>query len=94
MTIGWFYNLKPELAAKIREAILSYKPTPVKVAAEKTKPAKAATEPSDADSVAEADSASGSTMYHWVETDYKKDFALVRTIDDLFDPRLDSKATK
>jgi ABC-type phosphate/phosphonate transport system substrate-binding protein len=25
-TIGWFYNLKPELAAQLRQAILSFKP--------------------------------------------------------------------
>jgi len=27
-TIGWFYNLKPELAAKLKEAILSFQPKP------------------------------------------------------------------
>jgi len=91
MTIGWFYNLKPELADKIRQAILSYKPTPVKIASSKP-----TTDPSggDADAAADADSTQESGMLHWIPTDYKKDFQLVRTIDDLFDPRLDTKAVK
>lgn len=65
-TIGWFYNLKPELAAKVREAILSFKPD------------------------APADASAGKPL-HFLPVDYKKDFSLVRNIDNRFDPRLDAK---
>jgi phosphonate transport system substrate-binding protein len=64
-TIGYFYNLKPETAAKLRDAILSYKPT-----------------------AADEDD----TPMHFIPVDYKKDFALIRDIDDRFDPRLEPKA--
>jgi phosphonate transport system substrate-binding protein len=76
MTIGWFYNLKPELAEKIRQAILSFHPTPA---------------PGDATS---DDAALPVQSLHFVPVDYKKDFQLVRLIDDSFDPRLDAKAVK
>jgi ABC-type phosphate/phosphonate transport system substrate-binding protein len=64
-TIGYFCNLKPDLAAKLQDAILSYKPAP---ADEDEKP------------------------MHFTPVDYKKDFALIREIDDRFDPRLEPKA--
>jgi phosphonate transport system substrate-binding protein len=64
--IGYFYNLKPDLAAKVRDAVLTYKP----VATGEGKP------------------------MHFAPVDYKKDFALVRTIDDRFDPRLENKAKR
>jgi phosphonate transport system substrate-binding protein len=60
-TIGYFYNLKPELAAKIRTAILSFN-SPAAV----------------------------NTM-RFLPIDYKNDFRFLRTIDDSFDPRLDSR---
>jgi phosphonate transport system substrate-binding protein len=63
-TIGYFYNLKPELAAKVQDAILSYKP--------------AATNGNE-------------QPMHFLKVDYRKDFALVRNIDDRFDPRLEPK---
>jgi phosphonate transport system substrate-binding protein len=66
-TIGYFYNLKPETAAKLKAAILSYKP------------------------VATADEDS---PMHFIPVDYKKDFALIRMIDDQFDPRLEPKAKR
>jgi phosphonate transport system substrate-binding protein len=59
--IGYFYNLKPETAAKLTAAILSYKPA-------------------DVDEM------------HFIPVNYKKDFALIRMIDDRFDPRLEPKA--
>ncbi len=62
-TIGYFYNLKPELAAKIKDAILAFNPS----------------------------GSSDETPARFLPIDYKKDFALVREIDDRFDPRLDSK---
>jgi len=64
-TLGYFYNLKPELASKIRDAVLSFKPSA-----------------SDSDD----------KPMHFIPVDYKKDFALVREIDDRFDPRLEPKA--
>jgi phosphonate transport system substrate-binding protein len=67
-TIGWFYNLKPELAAKVKDAILSFRPQ---------------TPAADADPTAK--------LLHFVPTDYKKDFGMVRDMDNRFDPRLDSK---
>ena len=63
-TIGYFYNLNPALAAKVQDAILSYKPF--------------ATQDDDA-------------PMHFLKVDYKKDFSLVREIDDRFDPRLEPK---
>jgi phosphonate transport system substrate-binding protein len=77
-TIGYFCNLKPELAAKVKEAILSFKP-----GAEATV---ATTNPADN----ETTDATAKPM-HFIPVDYKKDFQLVRRIDDNFDPRLDSK---
>lgn len=71
-TIGWFYNLKPDLAAKIRDAILSYNPQP-------------ATQPADSDAA---------PALHFIAIDYKKDFQLMRQMDDRFDPRFASKPTK
>ncbi len=65
MAVGYFYNLKPELASKVQQAVLSYKP---------------------------AASADDEKPLHFVPVDYKKDFALVREIDDRFDPRLEPKA--
>jgi phosphonate transport system substrate-binding protein len=75
-TIGWFYNLKPELADKIRAAILGFKPEGTAVAA------------ADSDS---ADSDKSPSAMHFIPIDYKKDFEFVRTIDASFDPRLDAK---
>jgi phosphonate transport system substrate-binding protein len=74
-TIGYFYNLKPELAAKVSEAILSYQPEAPESSGKdgdgtQTPPAK---------------------PLRFVAIDYKKDFQFVRQIDDRFDPRLDSK---
>jgi phosphonate transport system substrate-binding protein len=66
-TIGYFYNLKPELAGKLRAAIMAYKPTA-------------------SDEVDEP--------MHFLPVDYSKDFALIRDIDDRFDPRLDNKARR
>jgi len=65
MAVGYFYNLKPELAVKVHDAVLSYKP------------------------VASGDD---QAPMHFTPVDYKKDFALVRDIDDQFDPRLEPKA--
>jgi phosphonate transport system substrate-binding protein len=67
-TIGYFYNLKPDLAAKVRDAVLSYKPEP--------------------------DDSLDDTPRHFLPVDYKKDFALVREIDNRFDPRLEPKPVK
>ena len=63
--IGYFYNLKPDLAAKVSQGVLSYKPVST-----------------DADD----------KPMHFTPVDYKKDFALVRSIDDRFDPRMEPKA--
>jgi phosphonate transport system substrate-binding protein len=76
-TIGWFYNLKPELADRIRTAILSFRPE-----------GKVAAAAEDEDS---ADAAKNPAKMHFIPIDYKKDFQLVRTIDASFDPRLDAK---
>jgi phosphonate transport system substrate-binding protein len=62
--IGYFYNLKPDLANKVRDAVLSFKP---------------------------AETEDGDKPMHFMPVDYKKDFALVREIDDRFDPRLEPK---
>ena len=58
VTVGYFYDLQPELASKLTAGVLSYSP------------------PS-------ADAG------RFLPVDYRKDFALVREIDDRFDPRLD-----
>jgi phosphonate transport system substrate-binding protein len=75
-TIGWFYNLKPELAEKVREAIVSFKPGGPS---------------SSSGSNDESAGSSASTALHFIPIEYKKDFQLVRMIDDSFDPRLDAK---
>ncbi len=76
-TIGWFYNLKPEAAEKIRQAIVNFKPT-----------GSVGVQAADG----ENETASSAEQLHFIPIDYKKDFQLVRTIDDSFDPRLDAKA--
>ena len=76
-TIGWFYNLKPELADKFRTAILGFRP--------------AATAAAAADTSDSGDSDKDVRALHFIPIDYKKDFDLVRTIDASFDPRLDAK---
>lgn len=76
-TIGWFYNLKPELADKLRAAILDFR----------TVSEKPATNPSTESS---ADSGTVKPM-HFIPIDYKKDFDFVRRIDDRFDPRFGAK---
>jgi phosphonate transport system substrate-binding protein len=83
-TVGYFYNLKPELAKKIREAILSFKPGA-------SAAAKHARESDSADSDI---SGGASKAPHFIPIDYKKDFELVRLIDDSFDPRIGAKPPK
>ncbi len=77
-TIGWFFNLKPEVAAKVRDTILAYAS------------AAAATQPT----AAQADDTddAGNSHLHFVPIEYRKDFQLVRWIDDSFDPRFDAMA--
>jgi phosphonate transport system substrate-binding protein len=93
LTIGYFYNLKPELADKIKSAILAYRPTetaPVKL----SKAAKKAAQADDADAMEAADTAAGdapAAPMHFLPADYKKDFELVRQIDDRFDPRFNAQ---
>jgi phosphonate transport system substrate-binding protein len=70
-TIGTFYNLDPTLAAKIREAVLSFQPD------------KPAIQSADADTPAKP--------LHFIPIEYKKDFQLVRLMDDRFDPRMGVK---
>ncbi|HWE02682.1 MAG TPA: PhnD/SsuA/transferrin family substrate-binding protein [Tepidisphaeraceae bacterium] len=83
-TIGYFYNLKPELAAKIRGEILSFKPDrPV-----------AAKETGEAESANTDLSGGTSNSLRFIAIDYKRDFELVRLIDDSFDPRLGAKPPK
>ncbi|MGD0770872.1 MAG: PhnD/SsuA/transferrin family substrate-binding protein [Tepidisphaeraceae bacterium] len=79
-TMGWFYNLKPDLAEKVRQAILGFKP-----AVSKAIPA------ADSDAADSPDNSTSSPQLHFIPVDYKKDFQLVRWIDDSFDPRLDAK---
>jgi phosphonate transport system substrate-binding protein len=74
-TIGWFYDLNPQLAATIGSAILSYQPTGATTKPSGTSGEEAAPQP----------------MMHFVPIEYKKDFQLVRLIDASFDPRLDAK---
>jgi phosphonate transport system substrate-binding protein len=73
-TIGYFYNLKPELAAQINQAVLSYEPESIEVPSKHRQKETAAAKP-----------------LRFIGIDYKKDFQLVRQIDDRFDPRLDAK---
>lgn len=67
-TIGYFYNLDPDLAAKLTATITSFVP-------------------GAADTVD-----SGLPPLRFIPVDYKKDFMLVRDIDDRFDPRFDAKS--
>ncbi len=80
-TIGCFYNLKPELAEKIRQAILSFNPE------------SAARSKGEPDST-ESDTTDPGAKFRFMPIDYKKDFELVRQIDDSFDPRLNVKSKK
>jgi phosphonate transport system substrate-binding protein len=82
-TVGYFYNLNPQLAAKIHDAILAYRdsaPAPA---------SKASTQP--AGDTSADDSADATGAFHFIPVDYKKDFQLVRLIDDSFDPRLNAR---
>jgi phosphonate transport system substrate-binding protein len=72
MTIGWFFNLNPALAAQLKDTILAYK--------------------DDSAPSANADSDSTVKSLRFLPVDYKKDFQLVREIDDRFDPRLNWKS--
>ncbi|HKD37694.1 MAG TPA: PhnD/SsuA/transferrin family substrate-binding protein [Pirellulales bacterium] len=63
LTIGYVYNLRPELADKIAKAILEFK-----------------------NEKGDTEDSAGAPL-HFITTDYKKDFELVRRIDDSFDPR-------
>jgi phosphonate transport system substrate-binding protein len=83
-TIGYFNNLKPELAEQVKAAVLSYHDA---AASAPTKATAKSDEDSDTSDSAEA---SGSA-YRFIPIDYKKDFQLVRLIDDSFDPRLNAK---
>ncbi|MGD0390003.1 MAG: PhnD/SsuA/transferrin family substrate-binding protein [Tepidisphaeraceae bacterium] len=78
-TIGWFYNLKPDLAEKVRQAILGFKPA-----------ASTPTPEADSETAGSSDSSTNNPQLHFIPIDYKKDFQLVRWIDDSFDPRLDA----
>jgi phosphonate transport system substrate-binding protein len=80
-TIGYFYDLKPELAAKVREAILSFAPMVSK---------EEGNDP-EADPGAASSAPDKSAPLRFVPVDYRRDFQLVRTIDDSFDPRLGPK---
>jgi phosphonate transport system substrate-binding protein len=82
-TIGWFYNLQPQLAAKLREAILAFRPGPAAAGVNVTN---AADGGDSADLVADGSPAPAKPL-HFVPIDYKKDFDLVRIMDDQFDPR-------
>jgi phosphonate transport system substrate-binding protein len=81
-TIGWFYNLKPELAEKVRQGILSYKPDAASAAADAAM--------GDAADNTDSPDVSGKLL-HFIPIEYKKDFQLVRLMDDGFDPRLGAK---
>jgi len=75
-TIGWFFNLKPDVAAKVRDTILAYAS-----AAPATQPTAAQADDTDD---------AGNSQLHFVPIEYRKDFQLVRWIDDSFDPRFDA----
>ncbi|HET6246177.1 MAG TPA: PhnD/SsuA/transferrin family substrate-binding protein [Tepidisphaeraceae bacterium] len=79
-TIGCFYDLKPELAAKIQQAIISFK-------SEKMTSA-------DAGEDSQGDAADAVKHVRFIPVDYKRDFKLVREIDDSFDPRVGAKPPK
>jgi phosphonate transport system substrate-binding protein len=68
LTIGYVYNLKPELAAQIKQAALNF---------------------DNANGTPDED---GGDPMRFAPVDYKKDFDLVRRIDDAFDPRFNSAA--
>ncbi len=63
LTLGYLYNLKPELAEKIKQASLDF-----------------------TNEAGPVDEDGGKPM-RFKPVDYKKDFELVRRIDDSFDPR-------
>jgi len=93
-TIGWFFNLNPVLAEKVKDAILSFQPTAL-TEAKSSKANKAngeATDAADATDAAAGGTAAVGPPLHFIPIDYNKDFAVVREIDDRFDPRLDAKA--
>ena len=68
LTIGYVYNLQPELAAKLKQAILDFK-----------------------NAKGDSEDSAGKPM-RFIPVDYKKDFELVRRIDDSFDPRFAKSA--
>ena len=70
LTIGYVYNLKPEVAAQIQQAVLQF------------------------DNANGAPDEDGGEPMRFAPTDYKKDFDLVRKIDDAFDPRFNSAAAE
>jgi phosphonate transport system substrate-binding protein len=82
-TIGWFYNLQPQLASKLRGAILAFRPGPAAAAVNVT----SAADGGDSTDVAADGPPAPSKPLHFVPIDYKKDFELVRIVDDQFDPR-------
>ena len=68
-----------KLAEKVRQAILGFKPTVA-----------TAIPAADSESSESPDSSVKNPQMHFIPIDYKKDFQLVRWIDDSFDPRLDA----
>jgi phosphonate transport system substrate-binding protein len=70
LTIGYVYNLKPELADAIQKTVMSF---------------------DNANGAAEED---GGPPMRFNGVDYRKDFDLVRQIDDAFDPRFNSAAAE
>jgi hypothetical protein len=81
--VGCFYNLKPELAGKIRQAVLNFDPDGSPAAGAST----------GRSPHGEASETSGKGM-RFIAVDYKRDFKLVRHIDDSFDPRIGAKPPK
>jgi phosphonate transport system substrate-binding protein len=70
LTIGYVYNLKPELVDQIKQTALNF---------------------DNANGAVDED---GGQPMRFAPVDYKKDFDLVRTIDDSFDPRFNSAAAE
>jgi phosphonate transport system substrate-binding protein len=70
LTVGYVYNLKPELAVQIQQALLNF------------------------DNAGGASDEDGGEPMRFAPVDYKKDFDLVRRIDDAFDPRFNSAAAQ
>jgi phosphonate transport system substrate-binding protein len=68
LTLGYVYNLKPELAEQIKRAVLNF------------------------DNKNGSVDEDGGKPMRFAPVDYKKDFELVRRIDDAFDPRFNAKA--